>query len=109
QYCSLQMLAMAVNGAQDGQLFTVVYTDGTSATFNQSLSDWSGWLSYPGETIVANMAYRDVNNGTQDTVTHANLYGYSFGLNNSKTVRSLKLPNNGDILVAAVTLANDFP
>jgi hypothetical protein len=109
QYCSLQMLATAVNGAQEGQLFTVVYADGTSETLNQNLSDWSGSLSYPGEIIVASMAYRDINNGTQDTVTHANLYGYSFGLNNTKTVQSLKLPDNGNILVAAVTLANDFP
>ncbi|MGO8700130.1 MAG: protease pro-enzyme activation domain-containing protein [Limisphaerales bacterium] len=109
QYCSIQLLATAVNGAQQGQLFTVIYTDGTTATFSQNLSDWSGSLSYPGESIVASMAYRDINNGTQDTVTHANLYGYSFGLNNTKTVRSLKLPFNGDVLVAAVTLAKDFP
>jgi hypothetical protein len=109
EYCSLQLLGAAVNGAQQGQLFTVIYTDGTTATFSQNLSDWSGSLSYPGETIVANMAYRDNNDGTQDTVTHANLYGYSFGLNNTKTVRSLKLPYNGNVLVAAATLANDFP
>lgn len=109
KYCSLQLLGATVAGPELGQVFTVNYTDGTSATFIQNMSDWTAGLNYPGESIVANMAYRDINNGTEDTVTHANLYGYSFGLNNTKTVRSLKLPYNSQVLIMAATLANDFP
>jgi len=108
-YCSIQILGTAVDGTQTGQTFTVTYTDGSKATFTQSLSDWTAALGYPGESVVASMAYRDINNGTEDTVSHANVYGYSFGLNNTKTVQSLKLPYNSDVLVMGMTLANDFP
>ena len=40
QYASLQFLALAVNGNQANQTFTVHYADGTTQTFTQSLSDW---------------------------------------------------------------------
>ena len=38
---ALKLLATAVNGAQPNQTFTVTYTDGTTATLTQSISDWA--------------------------------------------------------------------
>ena len=46
----LQLVATAVNGAQPNQTFTVTYSDGTTQTFTQSISDWSDPQNYPGET-----------------------------------------------------------
>ena len=37
---TLELLATAVNGAQQNQKFIVTYKDGTTATFTVSLSDW---------------------------------------------------------------------
>jgi hypothetical protein len=108
KFSSLQMLAAACDGAQTSQPFIVTYTDGTTSVFTQSLSDWTAPQNFPGETVVAATAYRNTSGGTKDTVTRAIVYGYSFGLNNTKTVQSIKLPDNGDILVFAMTLANDF-
>jgi hypothetical protein len=102
------MLATAVDGSQSGQSFTVTYTDNSTTVFTQSLSDWTSPQNYPGETVVAATAYRDTGNGSTDPLTRVFVYGYSFSLNNNKTVRSIKLPNNGDLLVLAITLANDF-
>jgi hypothetical protein len=49
------------------------------------------------------MAYRDKSNGTKDNRTFY-LFGYSFALNPAKTVSSIKLPNNANVVVVAVTL-----
>ena len=49
------------------------------------------------------MAYRDQSNGTTDNRTF-NLYGYSFALNGAKTVSSITLPNNANVVVLAMTV-----
>jgi hypothetical protein len=103
QYSTVAMLATAVNGNQASQTFVVNYTDGTSSTFLQSLSDWYTPQSYPGESTALTMAYRDRNTGIMDDRTFY-LYGYSFAINNAKTVSSIALPNNGDVAVLAITL-----
>ena len=51
------------------------------------------------------MPYRDQSNGTKDNRTFY-LYGYSFTLNQTKTVKSMTLPNNGNVIVLASTLVN---
>ena len=107
-FSSLQLLATAVDGAQSGRQFTVTYTDGSTSVFTQSLSDWTSPQNFPGETVVAATAYRNTGSGTADTVTRAFIYGYSFSLNNNKTVRSINVPNDSDVLVFAMTLDNDF-
>jgi hypothetical protein len=108
QFTSLQILGTAVDGSQASQIFTVNYTDGTTSTFVQNLSDWTSPQNYPGEMVVSAMAYQNLGSGAINPLTRGFLYGYSYGLNNSKTVRSIKLPNNSDVLVLAMTLANDF-
>ena len=49
------------------------------------------------------MGYRDYFDGTRDSETFY-LYGYSFGLNSAKTVTGVRLPNNGNVVVVAMTL-----
>jgi hypothetical protein len=50
QFSTLQLLATGVNGSQPSQTFTVKDTDGTTASFTQSLTDWSTPQGYPGES-----------------------------------------------------------
>ena len=102
-YSTLYMLATGVNGNQANQSFIVTYTDGTTTTFTQSLSDWFTPQSYAGESIAQTEAYRINPNGTLDQRTFY-LYGYSFALNNTKTVKSLTLPKNANVVVLGVTL-----
>lgn len=104
QYTTLNLLAAGVQGGQTSQTFTVTYTDSTTSTFTQSLSDWCYPQNFPGESQVATMAYRDTNSGGQDPTTNY-LYGYSFSINSSKTVQSLTLPNNRNVVVLGVALA----
>jgi hypothetical protein len=92
-----------VNGSQLSQAFVVTYTDGTSTTFTQSLSDWGGPQNYTGESQAVSMAYRIRPSGaTQNGPWY--LYGYTFALNAAKTVQSIALPANRDVVVMAIEL-----
>jgi alpha-mannosidase len=103
KFGSLRLLAVAVNGSQEMQNFTINYADGTSTSFTQTLSDWSDAGNAKGESAAAEMGYRTMEDGAKDAnpfYTHA----YSFPLDAGKTVQSLSLPANRDVLVLGVTL-----
>jgi len=103
-FSSLRMLGTGVNGQQASQTFTVTYTDGTTTTITQSLSDWGKPQNYVGESRALTMAYVDnlFNGGRIPHATY--LYGYSFAIDDTKIVESVTLPNNSNVEVLALTL-----
>jgi hypothetical protein len=103
QFSTIKLLATAVNGNQTSQSFTVTYTDGTTSSFVQSLSDWFTPQGFAGESKVLTMPYRDTSSGVKDNRTFL-LYGYSFNLNAAKKVSSITLPNNRDVVILAISL-----
>ncbi len=103
QFSVLTVLGAGVEGNQLSQILTVTYTDGTSSHFSQSFSDWYTPQGYSAEKEGVAMAYRDLANGTKDDRTF-NLYAYHFALNAAKTVQSVTVPNNADVVVLAATL-----
>jgi hypothetical protein len=103
QYSNLTLFATGVQGNQTAQSFTVTYSDGSTAKFTQSLSDWFTPQKYAGEVEGVAMAYRNFDNGTKDNRTF-NLYGYRFTLDKTKIVQSITLPNNSKVVVLAATL-----
>lgn len=105
RYNTLQILAAGVNGGQTSQTFTVTYTDNSTATFTQSFSDWANQQSYQGETTVVTMPYRDTSGGQQ--ILNVSVDAYVFVLNQTKTVRSITFPSDGNLVVMALNLAND--
>ena len=74
------LLATGVNGSQVAQKFKVTYTDGTSSTFTQNLSDWFTPQTFLGEPKAMTMPYRDNGPGERDNRTFY-LYEYKFILN----------------------------
>jgi hypothetical protein len=100
-YSSISLLGTGVDGAQVNQTFVVTYTDGTTTSFTQSLSDWFTPQNYTGETTVLTMPYRITGSGGTDNRPF-NLYGYSFAINSAKTVKSITLPSNRHVVVLAV-------
>jgi hypothetical protein len=103
QFSTFSFLATGVNGNQASQSFIVTYTDGSSTTFTQSVSDWYTPQNYAGETVVASPGYRDASDGSEDDRTF-NLYGYSFSLNKAKSVKSIQLPANRNVVVLGMSL-----
>jgi len=103
QFSSLMLLGTGVQGNQTSQTITVNYTDGTSTDFVQSFSDWSSPQNFAGEIEAVAMPYRNSADGSKEQGTF-NLYGYEFGLDPSKVVQSVTLPNDPDVVVLAATL-----
>ena len=104
-YSAIKLLATGVNGAQSAQVFKVTYTDGTSTTVTQSLSDWFTPSNFAGESKAMTMAYRDNGAGQRDNRTFY-LYEYALALNPAKTVASITLPNSRNVVVLAATLTH---
>ena len=77
--------------------------DGTASTFTQNFSDWYTPQQFSREFEAVAMAYRNFDDGTKDQRIF-NLYAYPFTLNSAKTVKSITLPNNPDVVVLAATL-----
>ncbi len=100
---TLDLLATGVGGAQPNQSFTVTYTDGTTQTFTQSISDWAAPQGYPGETTAVTTAYRDLSYGAKQGGTFR-IYLYTFALDLTKTVSTLTLPNDPNVEVLAANL-----
>jgi hypothetical protein len=104
QFTTLSLLGTGIYGSQLNQVFTVTYTDGTTSTYQQSLSDWGAPQKFTGESIAATMAYRVLPSGATQAGPWY-LYGYSFALNGAKTVKSLTLPKNANVEVLAVNVS----
>ncbi|MGO8671501.1 MAG: fibronectin type III domain-containing protein [Capsulimonadaceae bacterium] len=103
QFSSIKIIGGADNGDQASQTFTVTYSDNSTQTFTQGISDWGTYSDNTGETVVSTLAYRDYDNGTIPATT-TNLYGYTFALNSAKTVASITLPSNANVFVLGMSL-----
>lgn len=103
RFDGLKMLALAVNGDQNSQVFEVTYTDGTSSSFTQSVSDWYTPENFSGESEALLLPYRLDGDGERDK-REFHVYGYSFPLDERKPVRAFTLPQNSQVLVLAMTL-----
>ena len=100
-YSGLNVLGFAVNGNQASQTFTIHYTNGTTSTVTQSISDWCSPQGYSGETTVKTMAYRNTSSGGENSTT-AYVYGYTLPVNSSLTVSSVTLPANNNVIVLGI-------
>ena len=99
-----KILAVGVEGNQEQQIFTVNYTDGTSSSFTQSLSDWAERGRFKGESVAAEMPYRLTAEGSKDANAFY-AHAYSFALDSGKVAKSVSLPANANVLLLAATLA----
>jgi hypothetical protein len=103
QFSTLRMLAAASGGSLT-QTLTVTYTDNSTTTITQSFSDYYSSSGFSGESIEKAMAYHDTYTGGSSNAV--DLYGYSFAINNAKTVKSITLPSLGAnaLQIVAMTL-----
>ncbi len=101
-YSKLYLLGGGVNGKQVNQGFTVKYTDGTTTKITQSLSDWWGPPQYfSNESAVLHMASQvSPTGGTLNIAVY--VYGYTIAINGAKTVKSITLPNNRNVVILAI-------
>ncbi len=103
QFSGLVLLATGVSGNQTAQTLTIDYTDGTHSHFVRNFSDWFTPQKYANQSEAVAMAYRNYKDGTEDQRTF-NLYAYKIVLKPTKTVQSISLPSNPNVVVLAATL-----
>jgi alpha-mannosidase len=103
KYSSVRVLATAIEGNQTRQHFTINYSDGTSSTVNQSMSDWAGAAEFRGESDAVEVPYRLSGDGSIDG-NPFHLWAYGFNTDPSKEVKSISLPNSRNVIVFAITL-----
>jgi hypothetical protein len=103
KFAAIHLAGTAVNGNHASQKFTVTYSDSTTTSFVQGMSNWKAPANYSGEAVAMAMPYRNVYSGVTDNRTFY-LYDYSFVIDKTRTVKNLILPNNANVLILAVTL-----
>jgi hypothetical protein len=101
----LSLVGAAANSAQANQTFTVTYTDGTTTAAQLSLSNWTASSAFAGESIVSTTTQRDTSSGSQVAGTY-NVYGYQIALDSAKTVSSITLPNNLNVVILGMALSS---
>jgi hypothetical protein len=106
QYNQLFLLGAGVNGNQTNQSVVVTYTDGTTSTFTQNFSDWAYPQGYSGEATVLAASNRIAPNGQTQTLP-VNVYGYTLNLTAGKTLQSVKLPSNRNVVFLGIGLGNN--
>ncbi len=102
-FSSLRLLATGVNGDQSAQNFILSCADATARTITQNISDWFTPENFSGEAQAITMAYRNQSDGTKDERSFY-IYGYTFNLDKTKAVTSLKLPDDVNLKIFAITL-----
>ncbi|MFJ5262007.1 GH92 family glycosyl hydrolase [Streptomyces sp. NPDC088387] len=102
---ALSFVGSAVNGNQRAEA-TVTYTDGSTGTVELAFTDWTvggggGTVQY-GNEVVARSAYRNVAGADQDPVATYVFATRPFTAPEGRTVRSVTLPDNGNLHVFAL-------
>jgi YVTN family beta-propeller protein len=100
----LNLAGAAVNGDQADQKITLNYTDGTSEVWTQTFSDWTEPGYHPNEAIVSGQAYRNTTTGGRDA-TKNYVYGYSHSVAQGKTLESVTLPDNPDVVLVGLAMS----
>jgi FG-GAP-like repeat len=102
-FTNLFMLGAMVNNVNANQTFVVTYTDGTTTTLNQNMSDWFNAAGWPGESAVNCSEDRNFQDGTTQADSVC-VYGYQIPLDVTKTVQSVQLPATRNIVMLSMDL-----
>ena len=105
----LYLIGAGVNGGAVDQTFILNYADGSAIPFSLSLSDWRNGPGYEGEhQVLAPMPTRI---GSDGAVDHApvHLFGYRIPIDPAKTVSSLTLPNNRNVVILGAQPGDSHP
>ena len=103
KFTNLYMLGAMVNNIAASQTFIVTYTDNSTLTFTQNMSDWFNAKGWAGESVINCSEDRNFDNGTTQADS-ACLFGYQIPLDSTKTVASVQLPGTRNIVMLSMDL-----
>lgn len=100
KYSSARIAAFATNGDQSAT-FRINYTDGTYTDTAITVSDWCT-TDFTGKTVLQSTYHR--HSSTGDHFRETCMFIYSLNATATKVVKSITLPNNNNVHIAAMTL-----
>jgi hypothetical protein len=105
-FTNLYLLGAMVNNIAASQTFIVTYTDNSTLTFTQNMSDWFNVKGWAGESVLSCSEDRNFSDGNTHSIQpdSACLFGYQIPLDPNKTVASVQLPGTRNIVVLAMDL-----
>ncbi len=103
KFTNLYMLGGMVNNIGATQTFTVTYTDNTTTTLTQNMSDWFNAAGWPGESVISCGEDRNFSDGSTQADSVC-VYGYQMTLDPTKTVKNVILPATRNIVMLAMDL-----
>jgi hypothetical protein len=99
----LYLAGAAANGSQTSQPLTLTFSDGSTATWTQSFSDWCSPSGFSGESIIQ-MQPNWVNQvGNVHSQTNY-VYGYAYRIPAGKTLASITLPKNTNVGILGMAM-----
>lgn len=109
QYTELRLLAFITNAPSRTVNFVVTYSDSSTDTINQSISDWFyGYGNhFTNETVVKSMSTRIAPNGNQSSAS-VFMYQYVIPVDSTKNAVSITLPSTEFTYVCSITQATQI-
>jgi hypothetical protein len=115
-FSTLLMIGAAANGNQADQPITLTFTDGSTAQWTQTFTDWANGngdknnsppsaaeLEATNEALVATTTW--VNQvGNNQSKYNRFVYGYNFDIPAGKTLASITLPSNRNVGILGMAL-----
>jgi len=102
KYGALHLLGAAHGGDVNTQL-TISYSDGTTALLPVTLTDWAAGSGRGGNTVAVNMPHR-IKAGSGIDGPPVQIFAAKATLDPAKTIVSVRLPDNRNMEIYAVTL-----
>jgi hypothetical protein len=100
-YSTLFLLGAATTTGQINQPFVLNYSTGNPVTQTLNMSSWAESAGYAGETIVATTPYENTQAGGENAGTY-DLYGYQIPVDPTRTLVSISVPNNRNVVILAL-------
>jgi hypothetical protein len=98
---SVHFLALASDGNQSG-IFRITYTDDSYEDTTLTITDM--WSPNSNQLQHLNHCHLSNTSSNRDWVQGTRIVDYTLNTNRSKTIKSIKLPNNDKINVFAITM-----
>ena len=103
RFSTLYLVGAAGTQPELAQSVVITYTDGSSSSTPLDLSSWRQPQNFAGESLVASTTKADLSSGSQIAGSF-NLYGYQLPVDPTRTVATLILPPNPDVIFLAAGL-----
>jgi hypothetical protein len=103
QYATLCLAGAGSNGSKQNQTFTMNFSDGSTANWTQSFSDWCNPSNFAGEAIIQQQPNWVNQVGNAQPQTNY-VYGYAYQIPANKTLVSVTLPNNSDLGILGMAM-----